>query len=234
MMNKLLRYAFATTLVLTGLIANPASVRAETSQKNSSDPPTAPNTGTPTGNPTPGTSRPEATCPKTNKPLTALVANKGNDYTRSEYPTFWFYIPYVPNQISNMEFLLLNGKEHQTVYRTAIRLAQKPGIIKIAIPAQPQYALKLDENYRWYFMLDCNPDRNDEPDRVVNGWVQRKATNSQQEFWYDTITNLAEQYEANLEKPELQKNWANLLKSLGYGWVVPEPFVDSELVLLSD
>jgi hypothetical protein len=233
-MNKLLRYAFATTLVLTMLIANLASVRAETKRQNSSEPPPAPNTGTPTGNPTPGTSRPEATCPQTNKPLTALVANKGSDYTRSEYPTFWFYVPYAPEQISNMEFLLLNGKENQTVYQTTIRLVQKSGIIKITIPSLPQYALKVNGNYRWYFMLDCKPDRNDEPDRVINGWIQRKATNSQQKFWYDTITNLAEQYEATPEKTEIKENWANLLKSLGYGWVVPEPFVDSELVPLSD
>jgi hypothetical protein len=233
-MNKLLRFPFATTLVLTMLLANPASGRAETSRQNRSEPPAAPDTGTPKGNPTPGTSRPEATCPKTNKPLTALVANKGSDYTRSEYPTFWFYIPYTPDRISNMEFLLLNGKEDRTVYRTAIALTQKPGIIKITIPSSPQYAIKANENYRWYFMLDCEPDRSDEPDRVVDGWVQRKPTNFQQEFWYDTIANLAERYAANPENSEIKAAWVNLLKSLGYSWVVPESFVGSELLPSAD
>jgi Domain of Unknown Function (DUF928) len=233
-MNKLPQLSIRFALAMTVLIANPASLRSETNQQNSSDPPAAPSTGTPSGNPTPGTTRPEATCPKTNKPLTALIANNGSDYTDSEYPTFWFYVPYDPNQISKIEFLLLNGKERQTIYRTAIRLADKSGIIKITIPSQPQYALKIDEDYRWYLLLDCNPDRSDEPDRVVDGWVQRKPTNSQQALWYDRITDLAEQYAANPENRELQADWANLLESMGYGWVVPEPFVSSELLPPSD
>ena len=65
------------------------------------------------GTPTPATTRGDtwANCPKTPKPLTALLANNGSDFTLSEYPTFWFYIPYAPERIGYMEFLLLDVED---------------------------------------------------------------------------------------------------------------------------
>ena len=76
---------------------------------NSQKPPKPPNTGTPSGNPRPGTTRPETNCPQTPQPLTALVANNGRDLTYSKFPTIWFYIPYTSEQISEMEFFLFDA-----------------------------------------------------------------------------------------------------------------------------
>lgn len=241
-----IKLTFAITLALASLISNPVSVRTETIQI-SSKPPEAPDTGTPEGNPTPGTTRPEANCQNTNKPLTALVANNGSDYTLSKHPSFWFYIPYAPKHISYAEFVLLDGKESRTIYRTAVKLTEKPGIIKITIPAKPQYSLKLNDNYRWYFLLNCT-GQTDEPDLVVDGWVRRRLRNfqlkdqievvkpteyipySKKQIFYDTITNLAEQHFANPQNRKLNEAWANLLESLGYASVAQEPFVASELL----
>ncbi|MEM7760632.1 MAG: DUF928 domain-containing protein, partial [Cyanobacteria bacterium P01_A01_bin.40] len=61
--------------------------------------PEPPKTGTPSGNTTPGTTRPEISCPTTAKPLTAIVANQGQDWTVKEYPTFLFYVPYSAPEI---------------------------------------------------------------------------------------------------------------------------------------
>lgn len=237
----------AITLALASLISNPVSARTEPIQV-SSKPPEAPDTGTPKGNPTPGTTRPEANCQDTNKPLTALVANNGSDYTLSEHPSFWFYVPYAPKYISYAEFVLLDGKESRTIYRTAVKLTEKSGIINITIPAKPQYSLKFNENYRWYFLLNCKPGQTDEPDLVVDGWVRRRPMNFQlknqievekfteyipyreTQIFYDTITNLAQQHFANPQNRKLNEAWAKLLESLGYASVAQEPFVASELL----
>lgn len=251
-MSKLLRLpiklALAITLALTMLNNNSASIEAESNPQNSSEPPPAPNTGTPKGDPTPGTTRPQAACPKTSKPLTALMANNGSDYTLSEHPTFWFYVPYAPDQISYIEFLLLDGKERQTIYRTALKLTEKPGIIKIKIPSESQYSFKFNEIYRWYFKVSCKPGLTNQPGLVVDGWVQRQSINlhlrnqievarpkeyliyRENAFWYDAIANLAQQYFANPENRQLNEDWTKLLEFLGYAWVVQEPFVNSVLL----
>ena len=253
MMSKLLRppikLASAITLALVMLISNSASVRAENSRRNSSsEPPPAPDTGTPKGEATPGTTRPQATCPHMSKPLTALVANNGRDYTLSEHPSFWFYVPYAPNQISYMEFLLLDGKERRTIYRTAVKLTQKPGLIKVTIPSGLQYSFKLNETYRWYFKVNCQVGRTDESDLVVDGWVRRQPRKFQMknrikvvqpsykenDFWYDTITNLAQQHFSHPENRQFNQDWANLLEYLGYPWVVQEPFANSVLLPPAD
>jgi len=227
--------------------ANPINLGTEA--KIISKLPAPPDTGTPTGNPKPGTTRPEANCHETETPLTALVANNGSDYTLSEYPTFWFYIPYAPEDIGSIEFLLLDRKERKTIYKTGVKLTEKAGIIQVTIPAKPQYALKLQENYRWRLNLDCKSNATDEPDLVVDGWIQRQPSNpqlenqleavqpqeyiaySEEDIWYDAIANLAELYFANPEDGNFQDDWTNLLESLGLAEVAEKPFAQSELVV---
>ncbi|MDJ0678846.1 MAG: DUF928 domain-containing protein [Xenococcaceae cyanobacterium MO_167.B52] len=236
------------TLTIATLLSNSASLTGQTSRYLLSQLPKPPITGTPSGKSTPATTRPRITCQETDKPLTALFANNGRDFTVSEYPKFWFYIPYPSEEISYMEFLLLNGNERETIYHTAVKLKEQRGLIEIAIPAEPQYALKVNENYRWQFNLDCQPDSSAEPDLVVNGWVKRIPLNAQLAnqletvkpkqysiyrahfIWYDAIALLAELHFTEPENQEWQEAWANLLQSLDLEWVTPEPLADSELV----
>lgn len=243
-----IKVGFTIALALTIFVSNSKFGRTENSIQFSSPPPPPPNTGTPKGDSTPGTTRPSTTCPKTSKPLTALVANNGNDYTLLEHPTFWFYIPYAPEQVNYMEFLLLDADERWTIYRTAVKLVEKSGIIKIKIPSKSDYALKVNEIYRWYFKVNCKPERTNQPELVLNGWVQRQPLNlklknqiemvqSQQysiyqenHLWYDAIASLAQQHFANPVNQQLNKDWANLLAFLGYSWVFQEPLVDSVLL----
>lgn len=209
--------------------------------------PAPPKTGTPGGNPRPGTTRPALNCPKTRTPLSAIVANNGSDFTASEQPTLWFYIPYRSEQISNLEFLLLDGSERNTIYRTSIKLENQPGIIKVTIPAKPQSALALNQNYRWRLNLDCAPDTTVEPDLVVDGWIRRipvaaqvnrqadaaltaYSTYVKDGIWYDAITALAERHFANPTNSELNAAWAELLKKLGFAEVSESPLVRFNLV----
>lgn len=233
-----IKFAFAITLVLVTLIGNSTAT-------SSSEPPKPPSRGTPEGNPTPGTTRPETTCKESNKPLTALVANKGRDYTLSEYPTFLFYVPYVAKDIKTIEFLILDKKERTTIYHTSIRLTEKSGIIKVTLPSDSKYSLKLNEDYHWYFMLSCESNNTIEPDLILDGWVRRVLASPQlenqfeavkpnayiayidNEIWQDAVANLAEQYFANPDNYKLSKAWANLLESLGRKELIQEPLVNS-------
>lgn len=233
-MNKKL----ALILTVISIALNPISTLAQR--------PKPPDTGTPSGNTTPGTTRPEAACPETPKPLTAIFANGGKDYTLAEYPTFFFYLPYASEQISSMEFLLLNATQTETIYRTSIQLKDRPGIIKVKLPSNTKNSLAVDNTYYWRFNLDCQPDNTIAPDLVLNGWIKRVATNSEManelnstklkyevyregDIWYDAIASLSELYFANPEDKQITNVWNNTLKSLKLDWIIDEPLVDSEI-----
>lgn len=217
------------SLVLIGILEIVPTAIAATAAE--SQLPKPPNTGTPTGNPTPATTRSPVTCPKTDKPVTALIANNHKDYTTKEYPTLWFYIPYSSGEIRQLEFVLLDGAERQTIYRTGVKLSQKPGFIAITVPANAQYALQPLKTYRWYLMLDCQNDPDDEPALVVNGWITRLAEGSTQanSLWYDKINDLAKDYFTDPNNQTIHENWVMLLQSLGYTWLIEEPLANSTL-----
>ncbi len=207
--------------------------------------PEPPQTRTPEGDPTPAGTRPENNCPETSKPLTALFANNGSDFTVSEYPTFWFYIPDFPQQIDYMEFLLQDAQQNRTVYHKAVKLTDKAGIIKISLPVNPEYALKVNENYRWHFNLKLNCA---ESYQVVQGWIRRLPMTSQLEnqleklpsqnylayqkegIWYDAIANLADLHFVNPNNQELSSAWSKLMESLNLPWVSEEGLVNFELL----
>lgn len=213
--------------------------------------PEPPKTGTPGGNPRPGTTRPALNCPRTQTPLTAIVANNGSDFTSSAQPTLWFYVPYRPAQISHLEFLLLDGSERKTIYRTLIQMTHQSGIVKVTMPAQSEYALALNQNYRWRLNLDCAPDTTVEPDLMVEGWIRRIAVDARSNpksdaplqqystyvkagLWYDAINHLAEHYFANPEDTRLRAAWTELLKDLGFAEVSASPLARFDLVRLEN
>ena len=211
--------------------------------------PESPDTGTPEGDRTVGGTRPEATCKETDKPLTALFANNGRDFTLSEYPTFLFYVPYPPEEIGTIEFLLLDRSERRTIYRTNLRLSDRPGIIQVSLPANAENALEEGEIYRWRLNLDCVPDRSVDPELVLNGWIKRVALDAPETeasaadplgeyqlyrdngIWYDAIAHLAQLYFANPDNGSLNQAWLELLNELGLEVAIGEPGVSSELVL---
>ena len=209
--------------------------------------PKAPNTGTPSGNTTPGTTRPEAVCPQTAKPLTAIFANQGQDFTVEAYPTFFFYIPYNPQQISWMEFLILNETQTKTIYQSSIKLNEQSGIIKVQLPSETQNSLEVNTTYYWRLNLDCEPDKTIAPDLVLNGWLRRIPLNSEMaldlesaksktylvyqnhSIWYDAIANLAELYFNNPKNQEITEAWTDTLQLLQLDWIISEPLVDAQL-----
>ena len=240
---KILKHKFklflAITLSLISLTIYPNLVTAQ-SNTQEDDFPAAPDTGTPTGTSTPGGSRPQKNCPQTKLPLRALVANNGQDFTVSEYPDLLFNVPFTGNQIRNIEFALKDPAEMKTVYRTAIKLTGKPGIVKVSIPQQSKYALKANKDYRWNLILYCVGNKTDEPDQNLMGWIRRVPMTSQlksqkyqsyiqNNIWYDGINLLAENYFANPNNQELKAAWNSLSKSLKWDNLDKNSFAETVL-----
>ncbi len=192
--------------------------------------PVPPSTGTPKGNNTPGTTRLPSTCPTVAHPLTALVANRGNDFTTRAYPTLWIYVPYTDRVQQSLEFSLFDGRERQLIYRTPVALPDRPGIVKIQLPQQPASALALSKTYRWYLNFRCvgtaTPTAERGFDLFISGWIERVQP-ERSPIWYDAIDDLATQHFADPTNPELNTAWSQLLATLNAPKLVAAPFVET-------
>jgi hypothetical protein len=191
--------------------------------------PPAPETGTPDGQRTPGGTRPEVktACKQADPPLTALVPKSGKGLTTAEYPSFWFYIPYAPEDIHSIEFSLHNREETHTLYRTSLRLTNTPGAIGISLPPNPKHSLKLNESYHWYLIVSCQPKETFENDIVLDGWVTRVQRSPNQIIWYDSLTNLAKRYILEPQNTEVKNAWVKLLSSVGLEGIAQAHVVSS-------
>ncbi|MBD2430028.1 MULTISPECIES: DUF928 domain-containing protein [Fischerella] len=190
----------------------------------------APDTGTPNGQRVPGGTRPGqiVACKQLDQPITALVPENAKGLTTAEYPSFWFYIPYRPQDIYSIEFSLHDQQEKTTLYRTFPKLAKTPGIIGITLPPNPKNSLQLNQNYHWYFKVNCNSQAiSQEDDVVLEGWVTRIQPNSNDVIWYDELTNLAKNYMFNPNNSKIKNKWENLLKSVGLQGLASAPIVSS-------
>lgn len=171
-------------------------------------------------------------CPSVDPPLTALIPATNWGKTVVERPTFWAYVPYSPQAVPVGEFSLQDEKGRD-VYRTPLTLPKTPGLVSFSIPptAAP---LEINQWYRWYFKLYCQPQKLSTP-VFVQGWVQRvelapalesqlKATTPQEYtayatnlIWYDALSRLAEMRFTNPSDAALKQDWAKLLSSRGIG-----------------
>jgi len=213
-----------------------------------------PDDGDPTGRRRGGTSR-RGDCPNLKTPLTALVpgdeTNKKSflGTTISEYPSFWVYIPELASDIRSGEFVL-QDQEGNDIWRTPITLPGKPGAISIKLPQNPQYALKPNLKYHWYFNIYCSPTQKSSV-YFVDAWVRRVTLTPQLQqqlnnaksqkykvyiannIWYDAITNLGELRRNNpgvgeatpSEYRAFVEDWAKLLKSVNLSELASAPIV---------
>ncbi len=208
-----------------------------------------PDEGDPKGRRRGGTSRREG-CPDLKTPITALVPGEetnGRSFlasTVAEYPTFWVYVPEFPANLRSGEFVL-QDEEGKDVFRTAIPLPAKPGAIAIGLPPNPQYALKQNSKYHWFFRVYCGGSQNQSEYIFVDAWVQRVAltpdlqrqleTAKSREYtvyaankvWYDAVTNLAELRRTNPGDRVLTQEWTNLLKAVGLEELAQAPIVQT-------
>ena len=196
-------------------------------------------------------------CPDLKQPVTALVPGEetvipGEETvtesisflasTVSEYPTFWVYVPELPNKVRLGEFVF-QDKKGENIYRTPLTLPEKSGVIGISLPQSPQYALKQDNKYQWYVKVYCGDTQNTSDSYYVKAWVQRvaltpkleselRAAKSEEyiayavsQIWQDALTNLAQLRRTNSASSVLAQDWTDLLKAVGLEEFAGAPIV---------
>ncbi|OKH51641.1 hypothetical protein NIES2101_17900 [Calothrix sp. HK-06] len=187
-------------------------------------------------------------CPAVNMVPTGLVPIEilnnspiviGN--TETEYPTFWYYLPYKAENISSVKFALVDGDENLlTKEPIPVNVSGIPGIISFTLP-KTQQPLKEGQFYHTYLLIDCNPQSRSE-DVVIESLVQvvppsaelkrhlQTATEREKVsiyaklgYWQDAITTLGELRRQSQNDATLIEDWKTLLNSVNLESIAAEP-----------
>ncbi|WP_413160429.1 DUF928 domain-containing protein [Capilliphycus salinus ALCB114379] len=182
------------------------------------------------GNRQGGSSR--GNCPPTQPTLTALIPEKNLGLSTKEHPTFWFYIPYNSTDIPEAELMLLDENQRPVLEKPMkVQLSGTPGIVGVTLPSTAK-PLELEQEYHWFFELNCDSENPSNNPRV-DGWIKRVKPSSQlmnqlehnqikprylvyieNGIWYDALTNLIGMMRVNASDSTLKNDWSNLLESV--------------------
>lgn len=181
-------------------------------------------------------------CTAGEAPLTALLPGTSTPgLTTAASPTFFFYLP--ENSAEGAEFVLYDEKS-EAIYEKQVTVPTTEGVVSISIPTDPEVPeLKVEGNYYWTFALVCNYDDR-ATDEYVQGQIQRVelspdltmeienasdrdrvALYADAGIWYDTLTTLAQLRRENPTDPLLERNWVDLLQSVGLDKIAREPLL---------
>lgn len=208
------------------------------------------NIGAPTGRRKGGATRDPKQCSSLEKPITALVpGGKSGEKNKSffastvdQYLNVWLFVPQLTTPMKFGEFVLQDDNGND-ILRKRMSLPHKAGVIGISIPQNPQYALKENHKYQWYFQVYCGDREIPREYAYVDAWLQKVALtpNLQQQLqttkqgkytvysknhlWYDAVSDLAQLRTRNPNSKQLAQDWANLLKIFNL-----EEFVDVPII----
>lgn len=175
---------------------------------------------------------------QTDKPISGIVGG----LTTSEQPTFWFYVPYTQDLTATTEFILQDSAGND-IYRNAIALPEKPGVIGVSLPYIA--SLQVGKTYRWYLKVRCNQQQTASVPIYVEGDIQRvnldsrvmqqseAAVSPQQKvaiyaangIWFDSLTMLAQMRQKNPNDASLAEDWQSLLQSVKLDNLATAPLV---------
>lgn len=178
--------------------------------------------------------------------LNALVpeSKRGNTtevwgYTLVEHPSFWFYIPYSPESIKDMELTLLDERG-ETVQTVPVAVPSNAGVIQVQLP-KGKPGVQAGQFYNWFFKVRGNCAEN--TIAFVEGWISRSADSAlatqldqaapeskltmlaQNGIWYDALTAAGQQSEAGQGKAAEATAWAALLQQADMGALATQPIV---------
>lgn len=183
-----------------------------------------------------------------NYQLTSLVPANSFGTTLAEYPTFFVYVPTIQEEEKPQLEFALKTENDRVIYKTNFTIARSPGVVSVSLPASANLPrLEENKNYKWSFTLICNPE--DPSDRSSNSQVEgsirrvrlsptivqqlegvalprdRVVAYSTAGIWFDALSTLAELRRATPSDPTLEKDWKNLLQSVGLETIASEPLL---------
>lgn len=173
-------------------------------------------------------------CVDDTKSLVALVPTDDPVATTKPYPSFLFYVPDRPSNINYGEFSLLSADDKSRIYQTSITFEETPGIVKIDLPSDPQYALEEGKLYHWYFTIFCHND-SESISLDVDGWIQRipptstrkeKIEATSTDIWYDSFIFVANNSLDFPHSPKMQLHWFEL-RQINLEHLVKAPILET-------
>lgn len=176
-------------------------------------------------------------CSKNSKSLVALIPIDNPVSTTQPFPSFLFYIPDEATSINHGEFLLFSADDKTRIYKTSVAFENTPGIIKIDLPSDPQYALEEGKIYHWYFKVSCRDDFETSASLDIDGWVQRIPLTPAKkemieagstEIWYDSIVFIADNLINYPRSEEMQLLWLKLLQHINLEHLKKAPIIESK------
>lgn len=140
---------------------------------------------------------------------------------------------------------MLRDSNDRLVYDTVLPTTGKAGVISLSLPSQQATPLALNQDYRWYFSLICEP-QNRANDIVVEGLIRRvelEPTLARQlntlapleqvelyqraNLWYEALLILARLRHSPDDTLAATTKWAELLESVALSNIAQEPIVES-------
>ncbi|MEB3213689.1 MAG: DUF928 domain-containing protein [Leptolyngbyaceae bacterium] len=218
-------------------------------------PPSPPTTSPPPGRRQPGGSlsdEPTACSDGGEEKLTAIAPVDVQGQTISEQPTFWFYVPYSPENVTVGRFSLQTQDARQNIYQGYFHLPKTPGFVSIQLPVSAGRQLQESAFYPWYLTLYCGESLDeteltaddveamiDTSESVfINGWVQRVEPTPERHnlvlsgadtIWYDAIAHLAQELKEpsqdTHDNQTVQTRWDTLLEGVELDGLADEPIV---------
>jgi hypothetical protein len=163
--------------------------------------------------------------------------------TSSEYPTFWFYVPYSLDEHPGELRVVITDEKIGNIQKPLIQVTgTTPGVVGVRLPST-EAPLKIGELYTYKFVVSCKSDEASENEYVVASVERRELSASlatqlktatprerailyaQEGFWDEALTTLAELRRANPNDAGLMADWDALLEDGGLNEIKQKPIV---------
>ncbi len=184
--------------------------------------------------------------------LTALVPETTMGLTVEAFPTFFWYLP--PTSATGVEFVLMDEKGEKVIYETTFRTKGEAGIVSLNLPENASLPpLDVNQNYRWYFSIICNPEDR-AADVYVQGWIRRVEANqglteelaatssdiqrvqvyARNGIWHEAIALLATLRRTNPNNADIRTEWQELINSIQLQNIAEAPLVQEVTVEIQE
>ncbi|MEO0936016.1 MAG: DUF928 domain-containing protein, partial [Cyanobacteria bacterium J06641_2] len=168
--------------------------------------------------------------------ILALLPQSYYGKTVSQRPEIFVY---VPKSAARDSVFSLKDTQGNTVYEMNVPISGQPEIISIKAPTK----LEIGKEYKWFLALKTDGQLSARTP-YVDGWIkrvqpnqkikasmqqtdllQRAETFAEQGIWYDCVATLAKLRASQPNNQNLEKEWVELLESVGLNQINKAPIV---------